>query len=104
MIFSSPISALLFWVFVCFTVIGTAVFIRNVVKRNQSYEDFIPWTLRLLIYGLIYTVLPPIPLAVAAVYWKSKSRERQRFAHASLFMGLNGLIYYGSMAAAFKWV
>jgi TctA family transporter len=86
MIFANIYSRVFFSVFSVGLLCAFAAFGRNLLHRDSEYENFMPWSLRLLIYGLGYGILPVVGIAVGVYMLTRASRVRHKFGKGSLFI------------------
>src|SRR5437868_2616098 len=88
MYFQTVTSAVLYGLFVAGLLGGLSVFGRNLFKRDQDYEKFLPWYARLSLYCFVFSPFPPVAFIVAAIMFLKKGKAQRKLAVGSLYVGV----------------
>ncbi len=92
--FTNHYYAAIFTIAVVLTVAGFLRFIVQVIRWDSEYEDFLIFPLRLAIYAIPYLFIPVLGLAIGGVMVKSRKRVRRKFAKASMYVSVVGLMLW----------
>ncbi|MBI1746367.1 MAG: hypothetical protein HYR55_07240 [Acidobacteria bacterium] len=81
-------------------IIAMVIFVKNIIYKQKDYEEFLPWSVRLLIYGIAYPLLPFVGLGVGAYYLTKGNSVQRRFARGSIFVSIvfcyyDAVIFWG---------
>lgn len=86
MYFASLSARLLFMTSAVGIFVGLTIFIVNIAGKDEEYENFLPWSARLIIYGLAYALFPPAGIVSGLYFAASPSPIRKRFGVGSLYI------------------
>jgi hypothetical protein len=94
LVFTNHYSAAVFTIAVVLTVAGLVRFIIQIVRWDSEYEDFLIFPLRLAVYAIPYLFVPGLGIAVGGVMVRSQKRVRRKFAKASIYISIVGLMLW----------
>ncbi len=92
--FAHHYSAVIFPIAVVLMIGGFLRFVFQIVRWDSEYEDFLIFPLRLAIYAIPYLCIPGLGIAVGGAMIRSPKRVNRKFAKASIYMSIVGLLLW----------
>lgn len=100
LVFTNHYSAIIFALAVVLVIGGLVRFVAQVVRWDSEYENFLLFPLRLAIYAVPYLFVPCLGIVIGGVMIRSKTRVKRKFANASIYMSIIGLLLWISSFGA----
>lgn len=64
------------------------IFVREVCRRDEEYERFMAWPLRLLFYAILCPIMPPFGIGVGVWGMYRGDTPHRKLAHGAIFISI----------------